>query len=238
MTPAPDRFSWIETLRAIRRPGPPPPGFVPAATLLMTACLVAVFGLIWLGWIWYDKPHRLFAEHKPGTYLSVLNLLTTGAMSVVISRRLGAVPFARFWRLAAVGFVWLGCDDLFALHEQIDRGAHVLLGWDSADPLADRLEDLIVAAYGLVALLLAYRYRVELARLTWMQIVLGIAFALFTVMVIADFVHWPKALEEGLKVVAGTTIVVGFLAARLQLAQLGLARRPTFVAYAYAWRPQ
>lgn len=164
--------------------------------------------------------------------------MATGALSWVVGQRMGPGRFARFWRVAAVGFVWLGCDDLFTLHERIDRGVHVLLGWDPDDPVTDHLDDLIVAAYGLVALMLAFRYRVELARLTWMHLVLGIAFGLFTVMVVADFLHWPKALEDGLKVPAGTTILVGFLAARLQLAVLGLARRPTFVAYAYAWRGQ
>lgn len=238
MTPSPDRFSWIEALRAVRRPGPPPPGFVPAATLLMTACLMAIFGLIWLGHIQYDNPHRYFGERKIGTYLSFVNLVATGALSWVVGQRLGAGRFARFWRVAAVGFVWLGCDDLFTVHERIDRGVHALLGWDPDDPITDHLDDLIVAAYGLVALMLAFRYRVELARLTWMHFVLGIAFGLFTVMVVADFLHWPKALEDGLKVLAGTTILVGFLAARLELAVLGLARRPTFVVYAYAWRGQ
>jgi hypothetical protein len=41
-------------------------------------------------------------------------------------------------------------------------------------------------------------------------------------MVVADFLHWSKTLEDGLKVLSGTLIFVGFLAARLQLAQLQL----------------
>ena len=63
-----------------------------------------------------------------------------------------ACGFARFWRLAAIGFVWLGCDDLFTLHEQIDRGVHAVLGWDPEDPITDHLDDLIVAGYGVLAL--------------------------------------------------------------------------------------
>lgn len=238
MTPAPAPFSWLETLRALRRPGSPPPGLVPVAAVLVTGGLAAVLALIWLGHAWHDDPHRFFGERKVGTYLSFFNLVATGAMAAVISRRLGPVPFARFWWVAAFGFVWLGCDDLFTLHERIDRGVHAVLGWDPEHPVTDHLDDLIVASYGVAALVLAYRCRRELTRLTGMHLTLGIAFALFTGMVVADFLHWSKTLEDGLKVVAGTLIFVGFLAARLQRAQLGLARQPTFVAYAYAWRAQ
>jgi hypothetical protein len=232
------RFSWIDTLKSLRRPGPPPPGLVAVGAMLVTGCLVAVLAMIWLGHAWYDNPHRFFGERKAGTYLSFLNLVATGAMAGVIARRLGPVPFARFWRLAAIGVVWLGCDDLFTLHERIDRGIHAVLGWDPDDPITDHLDDLIVAGYGVLALLLAHRYRVELARLTWMHLVLGGAFGLFTGMVVADFLHWPKTLEDGLKVLSGTLIFVGFLAARLQLAQLHLARRPTLFIYARHWRTQ
>jgi hypothetical protein len=234
----PARFSWIDTLKALRRPGPPPPGLVAVAAILVTGCLVAVLAMMWLGHAWHDNSHRFFGERKAGTYLSFLNLVATGAMAGVIARRLGSVPFARFWRLAAIGFVWLGCDDLFTLHEQIDRGVHAMLGWDPDDPITDHLDDLIVASYGVFALVLAYRYRVELARLTWMHLVLGGAFGLFAGMVAADFLHWSKTLEDGLKVLSGTLIFVGFLAARLQLAQLHLAPRPTFVVYARHWRTQ
>ena len=237
MTPPPAGFSWLDTLKAVRRPGPPP-GLVAVAAVLVTGCLVTVLALAGLGQAWYDNPHRFFGERKAGTYLSFLNLVATGAMAAVIARRLGPVPFARFWRLAAIGFVWLGCDDLFTLHERIDRGIHAVLGWDPDDPITDHLDDLIVAGYGVLALLLAHRYRVELARLTWMHLVLGGAFGLFTGMVVADFLHWPKTLEDGLKVLSGTLIFVGFLAARLQLAQLHLAHRPTLFIYARHWRTQ
>ena len=222
MPPPPAGFSWLDTLKAVRRPGPPPPGLVAVAAVLVTGCLVTILALAGLGQAWSDNPHRFFGERKAGTYLSFLNLVATGAMAAVIARRLGPVPFARFWQLAAIGFVWLGCDDLFTLHEQIDRGVHAVLGWDPEDPITDHLDDLIVAGYGVLALLLAHRYRVELARLTWMHLVLGGAFGLFTGMVVADFLHWSKTLEDGLKVLSGTLIFVGFLAARLQLAQLQL----------------
>jgi hypothetical protein len=40
-------------------------------------------------------------------------------------------------------------------------------------------------------------------------------------MVVVDFLHLSKTLEDALKVVAGTTIVVGFLAAWLEVSTTG-----------------
>jgi hypothetical protein len=218
MTSSP-RFCWIETLRALRRPNPSPPGLVRAGTLLLAFCLAAVLILIGLGYVWHDNPHRHFGERKAGTYLSFLNLLATAAVAASIARRLGPTPFAHFWQVAAVGFVWLGCDDLFTLHERIDRGLHALLGLDPEHPVTDHLDDLIVASYGVAALGLAYRHRADLQHLTWMHRILSGAFMLFATMVVVDFLHWSKTIEDSLKVVAGTLIFIGFLAARLELGE-------------------
>jgi hypothetical protein len=217
MTPPLPRSFWLETVRAFCRPSPPPPGLVRAGVLLLALSLVAVLALAALGYAWYANPHRYFGERKVGTYLSFLNLLATGVMAVSIARGLGPSPFARFWWVAAGGFVWLGCDDLFTLHEQIDRGLHALFRLDPDHPVTDHLDDLIVAGYGVAALVLAYRHRVALQPLTWMQRTLGTAFALFAAMVVVDVLHWSKTIEDGLKVVAGTLIFIGFLAARLEL---------------------
>ena len=69
--------------------------------------------------------------------------------------------------------------------------------------------------------MLAYRHRADLQYLTWMHRVLGGGFTLFAAMVVVDFLHWSKTLEDSLKVVAGTLIFVGFLAARLELLEPG-----------------
>ena len=217
------RFCWRETVRAFCRPGVPPAGLVRAGAVLLGLSLVTVGVLILLGQAWHDDPHRYFGERKAGTYLSFVNLLATGVVAASIARGLGPTPFSRFWWMAAGGFTWLGCDDLFTLHEQIDRGVHAVLGLDPNDPLTDHLDDLIVTGYGVAALGLAYRYRADLQSLTWMQRTLSLAFGLFALMVVVDFLHWSKTLEDGLKVVSGTLILIGFLSARLEL--VGASRR-------------
>jgi hypothetical protein len=174
-----------------------------------------------VGHAWHGDSHRYFGERKAGTYLSFLNLIATGVVAALVARRLSGAPVARFWWVAAIGFVWLGCDDLFVLHEQIDFAVHRLLGWDPEDPLTDHLDDLIVASYGLAALVLAWVYRAYLASFRWMLTILAVAFVLFAAMAVVDFLHLSKTLEDALKVVAGTMILVGFLAAWLEVSTPG-----------------
>jgi hypothetical protein len=217
----PPGFSWTATLWGLLRPGRPPAGLLGLAFLLLVLCLATVVALLWLGHAWYGNSHRYFGERKAGTYLSFLNLVAAGVVAALIARRLGGAPGARFWWASAVGFGWLGCDDLFVLHERIDRGIHAILGRDPEDPFTDHLDDLIVAAYGLAALGLGWAYRAHLAGFRWMLTILAAAFALFAAMVVVDFLHLSKTLEDALKVVAGTMILVGFLAAWLEVSTPG-----------------
>jgi hypothetical protein len=210
-------FSWSAALAGLRRPGPPPPGLLPVGAVLLGVCLLALGVMIGLGLAWEGDAHHYLRERKPGTYLSFVNLVATGGLCWLTALGLGPAPFARFWRAAALGFVWLGCDDLFVLHEQIDRGVHGVLAIDPDHPLTDRLDDAIVGSYGAAALALAHGFRAELARLRWAVLVLGVAFALFAAMVVLDTLHWSKTAEDALKVVAGTVIFIGVYAARLQL---------------------
>jgi len=209
--------SWRALLDGLRHPGPPPGALKGTAVILLLLCLAAVGVLIWLGRAWHGDSHQLFRERQVGTYLSALNLAATGVVSAAVARGLPRSSFARFWWAAAIGFVWLACDDLFVLHERIDRGVHVLLGLDPDHPVTDHLDDLIVAGYGVAAAALAYAHRAELARLRWMVLVLAQAFVVFAAMVVLDFLHLSKTAEDALKVVAGTMILVAFLAAWFEI---------------------
>jgi hypothetical protein len=214
-------FSWRAVIEGLNRPGPPPTALPGVAFILLAFCLAAVVVLVQLGHVWHDDPHRYFGERKTGTYLSFLNLVATGVVAALIARRLRGMPFARFWWVAAAGFVWMGCDDLFVVHERLDRAIHAVLGLDPEDPVTDHLDDAIVGFYGVAALALAYAHRADLAVFRWMILILALAFPLFAGMVVADALHLSKTVEDVLKVVAGTLILVGFLAAWLQLAVPG-----------------
>lgn len=211
MTP-PTPFSWRAALYRLRHPGPPPPGLLGTALVLLSLSVAAVAVLIWLGAVWYNAPHQFFRERQIGTLLSVLNLVASGGVSALIAWRIRPAPAARFWWLMGALFVWVGCDDLFGIHEDVDKLVHVLLGLDPNDPTTDHADDLLVAAYAVPAAALAWIHRAHLASFPWMVICLATAFVLFAAMVVLDYTHASMAVEESLKLVAGTLIVVGLLA--------------------------
>lgn len=216
MSPAPP-FSWHAALAALRHPGKPPPALPTTALAVLVPCLVVIVVLVHLGHAWHDDPHRYFRERKAGTYLSFLNLAGSGVVAHLVGGRLRGSPDTRFWRIAAAGFAWLACDDLFVLHEQIDRGVHALLGLDPDDPVTDHLDDLIVAGYGVAAAPLAWRHRGHLVGFRWTLVCLALGFVLFSGMVVCDVLYLSKTVEDVLKVLAGSLILVGFLAARLEV---------------------
>jgi hypothetical protein len=208
-------FSWRAALYTLGHPGPPPPALLGTAFVLLALCLATVAVLLWLGDAWHNEPHHFFREHQIGTYLSFANLVATGGVSALIARRLRPAPSTRFWWWMAAVLVWTGCDDLFLIHEDIDRVIHALLGLDPNDPITDHIDDLIVAGYGVAALALAWVHRVHLASFPWMVLFLAMAFGLFAALVVLEFTHLPRATEEVVKVVGGTLTLVGFLAAWL-----------------------
>lgn len=206
-------FSWRAALHALGHPGPPPPALLGTAFILLVLCLATVAVLIWLGFAWHNEPHHLFREKQAGTYLSFLNLVASGVVSALVARRLRPAPSARFWWWMAALLVWMGCDDLFTIHEEIDRSIHRFLGLDPDHPVTDHLDDVIVAGYGVAALALAWKHRAHLVSFPWTVLILAAALGLFAAMVALDVAHGSRTAEEVLKVVAGTLILVGFLAA-------------------------
>jgi hypothetical protein len=217
-------FSWRASLRALRHPGPAPPGLPALAFVLVSSCVATVAVLVWLGYAWHDDSHHFFRERKLGTYLSFASQMAAAVVATLIGRRLRPASFARFWFAMAALLAWTAGDDLFVLHERVDRALHAGLDLDPDHPVTDRLDDLIVAGYGVAAVALAYRHRGRLASLPWTVLILAVASGLFALMVLADTLHVSKTLEDALKVLAGTLILVGFLAAWLVTPTPGGAR--------------
>jgi hypothetical protein len=208
--PAP--FSWRAALYRVRHPGPPPRGLLGTAVVLLAITVAAIAVLIWLGAAWYGAPHQYFREQQIGTFLSVLNLVASGGVSALIAWRVRPAPAARFWWWMGALLVWVGCDDLFGIHEDVDKLLHAFLGLDPNDPITDHADDLIVAAYAVPAAALAWIHRAHLASFPWMVICFATAFGLFAAMVALDYTHVSMAVEESVKLVAGTLILVGLLA--------------------------
>jgi hypothetical protein len=217
----PPPFSWRAGLDALRHPGPAPPALLGTAFILLVLCLATVAVLVWLGHAWHNAPHHYFREKQVGTYLSFVNLVAAGGVSALVARKLRPAPSARFWWWMAALLGWMACDDLFTIHEEIDRAIHAFFGLDPDHPVTDHLDDLIVAGYGVTALTVAWAHRSHLLTYPWTLWILALAFVLFAAMVVLDFAHGSKTAEEALKVVAGTLILVAFLAAWLDTTPSG-----------------
>jgi hypothetical protein len=110
------------------------------------------------------NPSRYFGEGRWTTAVSCMQLLIVAffAFRVFLCRRAPTNgPGARLWLLIALGFVFLAADDALQIHEQIDSIIHRRFHWKST-ALTDRIDDAIIALYGLIGLVVLWIYRREL----------------------------------------------------------------------------
>lgn len=200
-------------------PAAPLPGLIRTGVRLLAFCLVAVLVLVGLGYVHHDNSHRQFGQRKAGTYLSCINLLVTAAVATSTAGRVRATPFAHFSQTRGRRLRVAQVRRPLTLHEHIDRGLHGLLGPDP-DPPSPTISTISSSP--------ATAWR----RSAWPTVIvgslsispgcnriLGGAFMLLAARVVIDFLHWSNPIEDSLKVVAGTLIFVGFLAARLELGE-------------------
>ena len=205
---------WRDGLGQLRHPGPPPPGALPLAAAMLALTFLIIAVLIWLGVTRYDRAARYFGEGRAGTYYSGLQLVASAVVAAVLARRAGRYPVRRFWWVVAGAFLYLSLDEVYGLHEELDRGVHKLLGWhDRRHWLTDHLDDVFVALYGVIALAWADRHFERLVRLRWTALMFGVAFPCFVGMTVLDFTGLTAWLEDSLKLLAGTLILAGLLTA-------------------------
>ena len=184
-----------------------------ALLLLITTVVIGV--LIWFGITRYDRAARYFGEGRAGTYYSGLQLLASAVAAAVLARRSGPREFRRFWWTVAGGLLFLALDEVYGLHEEMDRGIHKLMGWrDTRHWLTDHLDDAIEALYGVAAVVWADRHFEKVLRLRWTALMLGTAFVGFVVMVVLDFAGIVAALEDSVKLIAETLILSALITAR------------------------
>ncbi|MGR3624966.1 MAG: hypothetical protein ACU0A0_01605 [Limimaricola sp.] len=208
-----------------------------AAAVLALALAVAT-GLA-LG----DLDHQ-FRESGIVTYTSAALLALAAATSLRIGRqrRAGASLSLRdpriVWTAIGLGFVWLALDDLAQIHENLDRLVHRLAGIEET-PFTDRLDDVIILAYGVIGAAIMWAYRSELRRfpvmLGWLaagavllvlQVVLDVllnddAWVLFSGFSTArpDLAHdLGEIVEESVKLLAEACFLSAFLRVRQGLA--------------------
>ena len=211
-----------QAARVLRAPGPAPREWVHTTRLLLAGVLAAAGVVALAGWLTRGDPGRYFGEQRPGTLLSA-GLLAASAETCRRIHRLPAAAalFGRFWVVHAGLFAYLGLDELFRVHERLDRTIHKVLGLHHRHPVTDHLDDAILLGYAAFAAALWYRRRRALIRLPWTVLTMVAAFAAFAAMMAVDLTAEVKAVEDTIKLLAGALILSAFFAARREVGQLG-----------------
>jgi hypothetical protein len=171
--------------------------------------------LLALGWGLRRDADKYFGEGKPGTLLSVGFLFA--AAGVCASHYRGwprEATLRRFWLGMSIVLAVAAIDDLSKLHERLDPIINRALGVHPKGRIADRLDDVLVMAYALPAVALAFLHRNELLRQRWMVLTLAASFVCFLTMSVFDLLHTGNALEDCFKLVAGALIVCALLSAQ------------------------
>jgi hypothetical protein len=185
-----------------------------------------------------------FRESGIVTYTSAALLALTAATSLRIGRlrRDGAGLSWRdpriVWVAIGLGFIWLALDDLAQIHENLDRLLHRLAGIEET-PFTDRLDDVIILAYGFIGAGVMLVCRSELRRFPQMLGWLGIGAALLVLQVALDMLLNDEAwvlftgfstarpdlahdlgeiAEESVKLLAEAAFLSGFIKVRQGLA--------------------
>ena len=176
----------------------------------------------------FEKVYRQFEDGGFITYFSVIQLFIlsyfTGKTFKVRSRSFPNSPWkspVAIWGIMSLGFSFLALDDLIMIHEWIDKSIHKI--WQIQETgLSDRIDDLIVGFYGLLAIGFIVIYRHELKKYIGVLPAVITAFTLMFMMVGVDVLtnrddilltflqpatvdginSWVFVLEEGLKLLA------------------------------------
>jgi len=188
------------------------------------------------------KPLRYFGEGYFITWISALQLCTISwlAFSTLNARRLQAGHFHfrdpfLIWALISIGFLFLAFDDLFMIHESIDKKIHYFFNMKETG-LSDRIDDFIIGLYGILSISILYVYREEMKNYRQALPFLVYGFVLLFAMVALDALTNRKdvlsflierrdlvksvyislsILEDSLKILAESCFLAGFYAVSL-----------------------
>ena len=125
-----------------------------------------------------NHPGRYMGEEGLITRLSITHLLAIGAIALALAFVRHAAPWrdspgrsAIVWLFISAGFVFLALDERLELHEQMDFWLHDSLHLEET-AVSDRLDDLIVVAYGVLGAAVLYAFamsfnRFAVSRISW-----------------------------------------------------------------------
>ena len=193
----------------------------------------------------FDKLGGQFDEKGFITYVSVIQLLMLSYYGYKVFReRAKSIKHPwqssiTIWAMVSVGFFFLALDDFIAIHEGIDIMIHSIGSFQETG-LSDRIDDLIVGLYGLIAIGLLAMYRRELkkyrhafpyviAGFTMLFLMVGvdvltnrddILLTFLSREVTDNIMGWVFILEESLKLLSEAVLIVAVYSCYQQAKQL------------------
>ena len=182
----------------------------------------------------FQQTQHQFGDSGFITYFSAIQLLIASFLACKVfqirSQKMFILPWrssSAIWLLISAGFCFLALDDLLMIHESTDKAIHAILRMQETG-LSDRIDDVIVGLYGLLALGAFAAYRKELKRYLAALPFAVAAFVLLFAMVgvdimtnrndllltmfsleqVIDIKSWIFVLEEGLKLLSEAFFIV------------------------------
>ncbi|MGD1897688.1 MAG: hypothetical protein ACFB16_12135 [Phormidesmis sp.] len=141
----------------------------------------------------FEKVYRQFEDGGFITYFSVIQLFILSYFACKIFKERAQFfqhpwksPVA-IWAIMSLGFSFLALDDLLMIHEWLDKVIHDV-GQIEETAFTDRIDDLIIGLYGLLAIggLVHYRKEIKKYRAALPNVAIG--FILLFVTVVIDVV--------------------------------------------------
>ncbi len=181
----------------------------------------------------FQKVSQQFDDGGFITYFSVIQLFILSYFMHQVFK-LRAQSFKRPWKSPALvwavfslGFSFLALDDWLMIHELVDKTIHkVWLIQETA--VSDRIDDLIVGLYGLIAIGIFVRYRYELKKykVVMPYVITGfvclflmvgidtvthrndILLTVFSAELTGKIMSWAFVLEESFKIISEGLLIV------------------------------
>jgi hypothetical protein len=170
-----------------------------AATLALVFNGAVIAYAIYRGLSKTGNPGRYFGEGRFTTIISCTQLLLIAlfaGLTFHARRKLtpdrSALSGPALWAFIAAGFVFLAADDAFEVHEHMDMMVHQLLHLQETS-LTDRLDDVLVALYGVIGCGFLWVYRRELLSFKPILPLLGAGFACLGASVVCDMISNDEA---------------------------------------------
>lgn len=213
-------------------------------SVLIIVLLINLSSILIAGNIYLHGGRNQFEEGQSLTYLSAAQLLIIAllALSTFMTRMRSSSgsPLRGpqlIWAIVGTGFIYLSVDELYQIHEGIDHFVHSYFKLQETG-LSDRLDDLIVGAYGLIGIGAFWIYRSEVWRFKQLAKLFVCGFVLLGLMIASDIVsdrfdiipaifehnratfifNWLNFLEDAFKICAEAVFIACFYGLR-QLAQ-------------------